>query len=153
MAFPSMTRRPKVAFLGVKVLSSPNASAASPDIISPGPNDSLEDADFFFFIIELDRPIVDLLTDGPALVSFPPFSLSSWGRSSYAMLWRNEDFLKDFLTRFELDMPVVARVTLSAGFAQSARFLAAIWEYLRVVTAGEELCSTFEPPASSSSST
>jgi hypothetical protein len=67
------------------------------------------------------------------------------------MLWRNEDFLKGFLTVFELDMLVVARITPSAGFSQSAPFIAAIWEYLPIVAAGEELCSTFAPPSSSSS--
>ena len=92
---PSITLRPKVAFLGVNVSSSSNASAASPEIISPGPKESLEEAGFFFFLIkELDRPIVGLFI-GPLSPSF------SSCKSSNAMLCRKEDFLKPFLTGFE----------------------------------------------------
>lgn len=56
-ALDSITLRPKVDFFGVKISLSSKASAASPDIISPGPNDSLEDAVFFFLLVEAERPI------------------------------------------------------------------------------------------------
>ncbi len=104
MAFPSMTRRPRPDFFGVKLSSSSSASTASPEMISPGPKDNREAVGFFFFINELDRPMVGLF--GMAGPWSPP--LPSCESSSNTMLSRKADFLNDFRFILEVDEVTVS---------------------------------------------
>ena len=103
-ALESITLRPKVDFFGVKSSLSSNASAASPEMISPGPNDNLEDAVFFLLLVEADRPMKgrdatlypSLLVASSAAAVWEVCSngpLSSCWSSSSTMLFRREDFL------------------------------------------------------------